>query len=206
MSSSVIFIGSPDRSIKKSQKQYENYYGLFVVSPADLLFRIFASFIPPFGSKYRKVHVDFLGPLLALFSLNALLIYGYSFKKIKISLTPLESMLTYYTCVPLLSFILAKLGRSSVNFCETLSLLGYSLYGHLFTLLLSFILFHETSNAFFFGSLVVFAGASSLRLILVFLNTIPVPAARLLVCSTISTVNILFLIYLHFGFMHRTFS
>lgn len=201
--SAVIFIGSPEHSDKKSG--FKEYTNLLLFSPYDLLFRVFASFMPPF-SKYRKVYVDLLGPILAFASLTSLLIYGYSFKKHKVPTTPLEAMLCYVTFVPSVCFVLAKLGKSTVNFFETLCLLGYSLYGHLFTLLTSYVFFHEDSNAFFFVSLTVFGGSSSLRLILVFLKTIPVPGARLLVCSAISLVNMLFLIYLHYGFMHRTFS
>lgn len=204
MASSVIFIGSPELPSKRSW-QLKTYTALFLVRPKDLGFRIFASFIPPFTLKYRKIYVDLLGPILAFFSLLFLLIYGYTFKKYKLGVTPAESMLIYAACMPIFCFLLAKLGKSTINFYETLSLVGYSLYGHLFTLLTSFIFFHEKSNTFFFMALILLGGASSLRLILVFLKTIPVPAARLLVCSSISAANILFLIYLHFAFMHVHF-
>lgn len=206
MASSVIFIGSPDHPSKKSSNKEKSYSQLFLVSPQDIFFRIIASFVPPFSQKYRKVYVDLIGPMLGFLILTSLLIYGYSFKKYKASLSPTEAMVIFATIMPSLCFVLAKLGKSTINFYETLSLVGYSLYGHLLTLLVSFIFFHETSNAFFFVSLILFGGSSSLRLILVFLKTIPIPGARLLVCSTISLANMLFLIYLHFGFMHRTFS
>jgi len=205
-SSSVIFIGSPDHSLKKPSTNLKDYSQLLLVSPRDLLFRILASFIPPLSSKYRKVYVDLIGPLLGFLILTVLLVYGYSLKKYKIAVSPVESMIAFGTLMPSLCFALAKLGKSNINFYQAASLVGYSLYGHFFTLLVSFVFFHETSNAFFFASLTVFGGLSSLRLILVFLKTIPVPGARLLVCSIISLVNILFLIYLHFGFMHRTYS
>ncbi|KAL1505980.1 hypothetical protein ABEB36_005421 [Hypothenemus hampei] len=204
--SSVIFIGSPDKSSKKTSAQLKDFYQLFLVSPSDICFRIGTSFVPPLTSKYRKVYVDLMGPLLGLFSLTLLLIYGYSLKKYKINVTPLESMICFVTCMPIFCFFLAKLGKSSIHFYEVLSLIGYSLFGHLFTLLVSFIFFHENSNTFFFISLIIFGGLSSFRLIVIFLKTIPIPGARLLVCSTISLINILFIIYLHFGYMHTTFS
>lgn len=198
MSSTVIFIGTPVKDSDSSK-----FVHLF--APRNLLFRIAASFVPPF-KKYNRVYVDLLGPLLAFVTLTLFLIYGYSFKKHKISMGPSEAMLTFGTLMPLMCFALAKLGKSTINFYETISLIGYSLYGHLLTLFFSFLLFHETSNVCFFISLIIFGGSSSLRLILVFLRTIPIPVARLLVCTSISVVNILFLIYLHFGYMHRTFS
>ncbi|XP_050303594.1 protein YIPF3-like [Anthonomus grandis grandis] len=197
MSSRVIFIGSPVSSGK-------NYRKLFSVSVWDLYFRIFASFMPPFGAKYRRVYVDLIGPLLAWISLTVLLTYGNLFKNN--TLSPVKVMIIYGGFMPVFCYGLAKLGKSGISFLENLSLVGYSLYGHLYTLLISFVLFRESSNSFFFLSMIVFGGLSSLRLILVFLKTIPVPGVRLLVCSSIALVNILFLIYLHFSFMHRNVS
>lgn len=206
MSSSVIFVGSPDHSTKKSSLRIKNYTHLFLVPPQEISFRIIASFIPPITKKYRKVYVDFMGPLLAFVLLTSFLIYGYSFKKYKISISPTESMIFFVCFMPFFCFILAKIGKSHINLYECISLVGYSLYGDLLTLFVSFIFFHETSNVFFFICLVLFDGLSTLRLILVFLKTIPIPGARFLICSCISLVKILFLVYLHFAFMHRTFS
>lgn len=206
MSNSLIFVGSPDHSSSKSSLTVKNWSQLFLVPPQEIFFRIIASFIPPVTKRYRKVYVDFLGPILGFVVLTTFLVYGYSFKRYKVGVSPPEAMVIFATFMPFLCFILAKLGRSSINLYETISLVGYSLYGHLMTLMVSFIFFHETSNAFFFICLIFFGGFNTFRLILIFLKTIPVPGARFLVCTSIALANILFSIYLHFAFMHRTFS
>jgi hypothetical protein len=86
-----------------------------------------------------------------------------------------------------------------------IALLGYGMFGHVFTLAVSFLFYQEESNTFFFVCLVMFGGLSALRITVVLLASIPVPAARLVVCSLVATVHLLSLMFLHFAYMHRTF-
>ncbi|KAJ8934690.1 hypothetical protein NQ318_015159 [Aromia moschata] len=180
MANSVIFIGSPDHN-KKPLTCSGNFRQLFVVHPADLALRIFKSFIPPFNKKYQKVYVDLSGPLLAVIFVNR-------FGNLRKFFQAVQSVLT-----PLFYFFISRLGQSNISLYETTSLVGYALYGHLLTLLVSYVCFQEESNFFF-------------SLMLVFLGTIPRPAVRLLICTAISLINLLSLIFLHFAYMHRTFA
>lgn len=199
--SSVIFIGSPEKSPKNFKQKVKS---LFFVAPHDVIFRIFVSFVPPFSKKY-KVYVDLQGPLLALLLLAAFLNYGYSFKMTNTFGSPTQAVFLYSVIMPILAFLICKIGKSCITLSEITSLIGYGLYGHIFTLFVSFLLFEETSNFFFFVCLIVFGGLSTLRIALVVLGTLFVPAARLLICSLISICNILFAIFIHFAYMHRTF-
>jgi len=152
-------MGSPEENLKGYN--YNNYatVKLLNVSPHDVLFRIFASFIPPFTKKYQKVYIDLQGPVLALFILMALVNYGYTLKNTNISWGPIESILFYSVSMPTLCFFLCKLGRSSVSFREIVCLLGYALYGHILTLSVSYLCFQERSNFFFFCVFGFFRGA-----------------------------------------------
>ncbi|EFA09950.1 protein YIPF3-like [Tribolium castaneum] len=198
----VIFVGSPEKSPKSCAQKFKS---LFLVPPHDVIFRVFAAFVPPVSKKYQKVYVDLQGPVLALVLLAALLNYGYSFKPRNTFRSPTETVVIYSLTMPLLAFFVCKIGRSCITLSEMTSLIGYGLYGHIFTLFVSFLLFEEASNFFFFVCLIVFGGLSTLRIALVVLGTLFVPAARLLICSLISICNILFVIFLHFAYMHRTF-
>jgi hypothetical protein len=202
MASSVIFVGSPEKNPTNPMK---NFKRLFYVSPHDVFFRIFAAFVPPIGKKYQKVYVDLQGPLLALLLLISFVNYGHSFKTTNTFRSPTEAVVVYSVIMPVLCFTLCKLGSSCITLFETTSLIGYGLYGHILTLLMSFLCFQESSNFFFFVCLTFFGGLSTLRIALVVLGTLVVPAARLLICSVISTINILFLTFLHFAYMHHTF-
>ncbi|RZC35337.1 YIPF3 [Asbolus verrucosus] len=68
MANSVIFIGSPEKSPKNLLQTLKQ---VFYVSPNDVIFRIFAAFVPPVGKNYKKIYVDLQGPLLALLILVA---------------------------------------------------------------------------------------------------------------------------------------
>lgn len=197
-SHSVIFIDSVELEKNSTKLNY-----LFV-NPTEIMFRIFASFIPPIGFRYKKVYVDFLGPALAFLILNAFVYHFYTLKS-NVNLSPINTICVFSVLMPCLCFILCKLGRSYITLPQTISLIGYSLYGHILTLSISYLCFHETSNVFFFMCLILFGGLSTLRLTLIILSTIPKPAVRLIICSAVSTLNILFLIFLHFAFMHKTF-
>lgn len=202
--SSVIFVGTPERTLQREGFK-ENVKTLFLVSAYDLPYRVVLSLMPPLCKRFNKIYVDLLGPTLALLFLISFVNYGYHFKQAKIAVTPVESIMTYVLLMPLFCLVLSKIGQSSMTLLKTYVLLGYALYGHILTLLVSFVCFHENSNTFFFLCLILFDGLSTMRVALIFLDSIKLPAARLIVCSIISVVNILFVVFIHFAYMHRTF-
>lgn len=202
--SSVIFVGVPENSMQNESFK-GNFKTLFLVNVHELPYRILLALIPPLCKRFRKMYIDLLGPALAVLILMSFVNYGYYFKKATISVTPVESILTYVLLMPLLCLALSKVGQSNMTLLKIYVLLGYALYGHILTLFVSFIFYHESSNTFFFFCLILFDGLSTLRVALIVLDSIKLPAARLIVCSVVSTVNILFAVFLHFAYMHRTF-
>lgn len=200
----VVFVGSPEKLCRK-RNLFKTIKSLFIVSPFQIAQRIFASFVPPFGNKYSTIYIDFLGPLLGFVFLSALLVYGYSFRLKASYSNPVYVLLLYLILMPFYSYVLCKLSRADISLCEISSLVGYSLYGHIFTLGVSYLFYHETSNVFFFICMIIFEGLSTFRLAVILLKMIPLPAIRLIVCSSVAVVQILFLIFLHFAYMHRTF-
>jgi len=201
---SNVFTKLLDKLSDRCGIQSEKMKPLFWVAPEDLCFRIMTSLVPPVTMKYRKLNVDLQGPMFAVVLLIILLNYGSALKRNNI--TPLESVLLYIILMPVLCFILNKLGQSWLTFLEVFSLIGYALYGHILTLLVALLFYLEESNAFFFTSMIVFGGLSTFRMVLLQLQAIPLPGARLLVCSFVSVIHILFLIFLHFTYMHPNFE
>lgn len=177
------------------------------VPPHQIFNRIFTSLLPPILTKmYQRIYVDLFGPILALILLTGILNYGYSLKTQSPSLvSPTEFLLAYSLIMPLISYLLIKLAQSEITFIELSSILGYSLYGHIFTLLISFYLDDGVNNYFFFVGLMIFGGLSTLRVAMIFIATIPKPALRLVICSFVATVQLLFLLFIHFAYMHKTF-
>lgn len=180
----------------------------FRVVPWELPKRILSSFVPPIlGEESRRVYVDFVGPLLAVVVLWLMLSSGHTDKQPQAMLeTPPSLTLTYYClAMPSIVLFLAKIGKSNLSPSEVIALLGYGLYGHIVTIFLTYLFDMESSNFFFFTTMVLFSGLSALRLVIVLLMTIPKPVARLLVCSFATTVHLLFLVFIHFAYMHSTF-
>lgn len=176
------------------------------VSPSLLPGRILGSLVPP--PLAGKSHPDLVGPFLAVIVLAALLHYGHTSKmpSTTVSVPPSYALLLYAFLMPVFVYTLGRAGGAGISFFEVVSLVGYSMFGHIFTLAVSLVFFQETSNAFFFCCLIIFGGLSTLRLALILLASIPLPAARLVVCSIVGTTQLLSLIFLHFAYMHHTFS
>lgn len=216
----VIFIGNdqmPTRAVGNAynvSKLATNWSLLhsiklhFMVPPAQLPHRIFVSLVPPFfGEQYRHVYVDFLGPSIALLLMAGILHYGHVSKlpSAASNTTPTEVLLIYAVLMPVAAYVLSWLCHAAVSLSQMIALLGYGMFGHVFTLAISLLFYQEESNAFFFFFLVIFGGLSALRIALVLLASITSPAARLIVCSLVATVHLLSLVFLHFAYMHKTF-
>lgn len=194
---------------RKNPSIWRKLQGYFTIPPEDLVTRLFFSMVPPFlGTKFQQVHVDLVGPLINVFMLTCVLYYGYieSGKELQAGvISPLACLVLYIVVMPVIIYLLAKVGRSRLEFLEAVSLFGYSLFGHVLTLLITFLFYSESSMVVFFCSLVIFGGLGTGRLVLILLSSIPLPAAQLIVCSVVGVANLLFLIFVHFVYMHKTF-
>lgn len=212
-SHSVIFIDNQWSDDYLGKKKYANstigsLVNYFTVSPNVLPKRIALAFTPPvLGDSSRHVYVDFVGPCLAILTLAGILHYGHAYKdqSAAVGVSPTEMLLYYCSVLPVITCILAKAGRAAIGFVDIAALLGYGLYGHIFTLAVSQLFDHERSNAVFFVNLFIFGGLSGLRIALVLLASIPHPACRLVICSLTSIAHLMFLIFIHFAYMHSTF-
>lgn len=199
---SVIFLGSEPSKDKDAITRVLSY---FTMPADDLPKRILLSFTPPLRSRF--VYVDFLGPCLAFILLITILGYGHAYKipSAVYHKSPTEVLAIYCLSMPTICYVLTRLGKSNVTFLQILSLLGYSLYGYVFTLVTSFIS-DETNNVIFYLAMILFTGTSVLRICLIILLTIKLPAIRLLVCSIIATLQVLFVVFLYFTFVHSSFA
>lgn len=144
--SSVIFLGSPNKTSKTDSNH--TFKHLFYVTPNDVIYRIFASFMLPLTKKYQKVYVDLMGPMLAVVLLGAFVNYGYLNKHESSNNAPTETVLGYCIIMPVLAYVMCKLSSSYITLNEIACLIGYSLYGHILTLFISYLCFDEESDFF----------------------------------------------------------
>jgi len=176
---------------------------LFAVSPFDLPGRIARSLVPPIMHKFRIINVDLLGPSIAVLILICMLILGQADKQH--AMRAERIVVLYCALLPLVTYVVLRCSQAAITFMQLLTLLGYSLYGTVFTLSISLLIDHDRSNTVFFLCLAVFGGLSTLRVVLVLLASLRIPVARLLVCTSVALVQLLFVVWLHFTYLHPTF-
>lgn len=198
---SVIFLGSEPPKNKDTIAHALSY---FTMPADDLPKRILLSFTPPLRSRF--VYVDFLGPCLAFILLATILGYGHAYKtpSAMYHRSPIEVLAIYCLIMPTICYVLTRLGKSTISFLQIMSLLGYGLYGYVFTLVTSFVS-DETNNVIFYLAMILFTGTSVFRTCIIILLTIKLPAVRLLVCSIIASLQMLFVVFLYFTFVHSSF-
>lgn len=176
---------------------------LFAVSPFELPVRIVRSLLPPIVHRFRIINVDLLGPSLAVLILICMLILGQTEKENTLGAE--RVVLSYCILLPFFTHVILRCCQAAITFMQLLSLMGYSLYGPVLTLSVSLIIDRERSDTIFFLCLAVFGGLSTLRVVLVLLASLRIPAARLLVCTSVALTQLLFVVWLHFTYLHPTF-
>lgn len=185
---------------------FNNMKRLVWITPQEFCWRVFISFVPPLSVRFRKLYIDFIGPSFAVVILLLILNYGNLQHESVHVLAPIQTIFLYVLITPVICYILNKLGQSKLTFMEIFCVTTYALYGHIATLLISFLFYFEESNLFFFICMVIFTGLSTLRWVFLQMQSIPLPGARLIVCSFSSIIHVLFLIFIHFTYMHPSFK
>ncbi|KAG8227445.1 hypothetical protein J437_LFUL000454 [Ladona fulva] len=124
------------------------------VTPLEVLYRLFFSLFPPFrpAKVLAKLPVDPIGPVLVVTFLISFLIYASSktppFEYRVFG--PVIIILSYLVLSSLFVFCLGKLislDDFHINFLQTVALIGYSLFGHLLILCISYTLYEYPEPA-----------------------------------------------------------
>jgi len=177
--------------------------------------RVLMSFSPVIADGDRHL-VDILGPSLAIIALCATLHLGYVNKRTTCPVNQTEPstaaaapyvvLIIYFVCMSGFTCLATHLTGCRIRPPTVFTMVGYSLYGYLLSITLPVFLriILRTELDLFHLSL-VFAGAADAKLIIFLLTSMQLPVARLLLCSLVGSVYMLFLIYLYYAYMHPTF-
>jgi hypothetical protein len=123
--------------------------------------------------------------------------------------TAIFAVSLYIVLLPLATFLLCCLGKANLSYLQVLSIISSSLFGDLLALLVPLMVSHDISmrsHVPFLLAMALFGGLATARVIMVLVVALPVPIMRLLVGTSVAIINLLFLLYLHFAFMHPTFK
>lgn len=171
--------------------------------------RIVMSIVPPLMyPEYRRVYSDRKGPLLVVATLAAIILYGLHDPRRSLTwelVTTARLTLGYWIGFSLLAYLMGRCFSTSLSLAQLLAMTGYSLTGHCLVLVSAELLHQEESHTVFFLLTTVFGGLSTGRLVLLALFHTPQPPHRLLLGSSLASIHLMHLIYIHFACMRRKF-
>uniref|UniRef100_A0ACB8GBM7 Protein yipf3 n=1 Tax=Sphaerodactylus townsendi TaxID=933632 RepID=A0ACB8GBM7_9SAUR len=111
--------------------------------------------------------------------------------------TAIGTCFGYWLGVSSFIYFLAYLCNSQITMVQMLSLLGYGLFGHCITLIVTYnIHFHSLFYIFWLG----IGGLSTLRMVAVLVSRTVGHTQRLILCGMLAALHMLFLLYLHFAY------
>lgn len=209
MSNSVVVANLPsDIDLFMKKRNCENIVESIVDPVLKLPKRILYSFWPPYDYDRSCLFTDLIGPTLSTLSYISLLQFGYNSKIIRAyeitSMSAILTVLGYYMGTCLFIFLTCRLVDTKLRFLDIVTLIGYSFYGCIFSLLVPFA-FRVVEDYVFYLSLILFAGLSGIRVLLILLFAIDVPVARFLICGVLGNTHILFVVYTYYFYIHPTY-
>uniref|UniRef100_A0A8D3A2P5 Protein YIPF3 n=1 Tax=Scophthalmus maximus TaxID=52904 RepID=A0A8D3A2P5_SCOMX len=145
---------------------------------------------------------ELYGPLMLVFTLVAILLHGMKTSGTVIGGgtlmgTAIGTCFGYWLGVSSFIYFLGYLVNAQITMLQTLSLLGYGLFGHCAVL---FITYNIHFHFLFYVLWLLVGGLSTLRMVAALLSRTVGQTPRLLLCGTLSLLHMLFLLYLHFNY------
>lgn len=175
----------------------------FDVEPIQVRNRLLESMIPVKMISFpQKIAGELYGPLMLVFTMVAILLHGMKSSGTVIVEgtlmgTAIGTCFGYWLGVSSFIYFVAYLCNSQITMLQTLSLLGYGLFGHCIVLLITYnIHFHSLFYIFW----LVIGGMSTLRMVAVLLSRTVGQTQRLILCGILVALHMLFLLYLHFAY------
>ncbi|KAM9154393.1 protein YIPF3 isoform 1-T1 [Pangshura tecta] len=175
----------------------------FDVEPIQVRNRLLESMIPMKMINFpQKIAGELYGPLMLVFTLVAILLHGMKtsdtiIREGTLMGTAIGTCFGYWLSVSSFIYFLAYLCNAQITMVQMLSLLGYGLFGHCITLLVTYnIHFHSLFYIFW----LVIGGLSTLRMVAVLVSRTVGHTQRLILCGTLAALHMLFLLYLHFAY------
>ncbi|NP_001089118.1 protein YIPF3 [Xenopus laevis] len=175
----------------------------FDVEPIQVRHRLLESMIPVKMISFpQKIAGELYGPLMLVFTMVAILLHGMKssgtiIREGTLMGTAIGTCFGYWLGVSSFIYFLAYLCNAQITMLQTLSLLGYGLFGHCIVL---FITYNIHFHSLFYIFWLCIGGLSTLRMVAVLLSRTVGHTQRLIVCGTMAALHMLFLLYLHFAY------
>ncbi|XP_035654356.1 protein YIPF3-like isoform X1 [Oncorhynchus keta] len=179
----------------------------FDVEPMQVRNRLIESMIPIRMIHFpQKIAGELYGPMMLVFTLVAILLHGMKtsgtvIREGTLMGTAIGTCFGYWLGVSSFIYFLAYLCNAQITMLQTLSLLGYGLFGHCVVL---FVTYNVHFHSLFYILWLVVGGLSTLRMVnkqvAALISRTVGPTPRLVLCGTLGALHMLFLLYLHFAY------
>jgi len=178
----------------------------FDIEPKVLIQRLISSFIPARTfSTPHKIPGELYGPLMTVFTLIAILLMnmktsGTVLEQGTLMGTAFATCFGYWFGISGLMYFMAYICNAYITAVQCLSLLGYGMVSHCMILLLGHLTHYSRRTFYVLWALI--AGISAARIVTVLMSRTIGKSQRLMLCISIASLHMLFLLYLHFAYHH----
>lgn len=192
-------------------KKIFNVYGnidllrpYFDVEPNILLQRVAKSFVPIRSlSTPQKIPSELYGPLMTVLTLIAILLMsmktsGTVVQQGTMMGTAFATCFGYWFGISGFMYFLAYICNAYITIVQCMSLLGYGMISHCIVLLIGYIT--HMGHTTFYILWAMIAGASGARMGTMLLSRTVAKSQRVLLCTCVPLLHMLFLFYLHFAY------
>lgn len=201
---------------QQAQKAFSLYGNIdilrpyFHVEPQEVRDRIFESFLPRWPSNYKALVIpgELYGPLMLVFTLITLLLYGmkssgHTVKEGTLMGTAFGVSFGYWLGGSALVYSAAYICSTHISFLQVLSSMGYALSGHCVVLILSSAFHPVHSHIFFYVTWFLIGGLTAAKLVSVLVARTSGSSHKILAGGVAASLHLLMLLYAHFAY-HRT--
>lgn len=197
------------QSAKKAWNVYGNIDILrpyFNVEPKEVQKHLLNSLIPRKASaEKQEVPRDLYGPVMVVLTMIALLLYQMKSADHKVADgtlmgSALGTCFSYWLGTSGLVWFLSYVCSLQLSLVQTLSMIGYGMFGHCLVLFLGTAVHTSHDHVFFYFLWGSVGGLSTLRMICILLSRVSTKTERLVVIIILAAVHMLFLLYLHFAY------
>uniref|UniRef100_UPI00358DDF5F protein YIPF3 n=1 Tax=Myxine glutinosa TaxID=7769 RepID=UPI00358DDF5F len=177
----------------------------FDVETVQVRKRLLESFVPQRNMKVpQKLPRELYGPLMLVFTMVAILLQGMKTSGTIVSQgtlmgTAIGTCFGYWLGVSSLMYFLSYICNSKITMVQMLSMLGYGMFGPCLVL---FITYNIHLHSLFYVLWLLGGGLPTLRMVCALSSRTTGQRQRLVLCCTLASLHLLFLLYLHFAY-HR---
>ncbi|XP_071486267.1 protein YIPF3-like [Diadema antillarum] len=178
----------------------------FDVEPKVVVARLLFSLVPrKLTGNPQKVVGELYGPLMNVFTLIAVLLYGmkdsgHTVKEGTLMGSAVGVCFGYWLLGSLIYYTTSYVCNTFITFLQVLSLTGYAMFSYCLVLFMGTALHSLHSHTLFYALWGVLGGLSAAKMVMVYISRTTAKSQKLVIAGVVASLHLLFLLYLHFSY------